>query len=273
MSSSATPTIACPNCKAAASGRFCASCGAPLEGALCSGCGSSLTPGAKFCHRCGTAVGAAPTTSAAQHTGFASALPWAVAGIALVALIALVAGQRFNARPAPSAASASAGADAPNALAGTAPGAMGLRAPDISAMSPRERADRLYDRIMTLDAQGKTDSVQFFAQMAVAAYQMLPEQDADSHYDLGRIAEVAGVPSVASAQADTILQKDPTHLLGLILAAQSARAQGNAAQARTYETKFLAALPAEQKKNLPEYQRHRNDIEAAAAEARKTLNR
>ncbi|HET7565894.1 MAG TPA: zinc ribbon domain-containing protein [Gemmatimonadaceae bacterium] len=274
MSSPVTPTITCPNCKAAASGRFCANCGAPLEGARCSGCGSSLTAGAKFCHRCGTAVGAAPAPAAAQaqHTGFATALPWAVAGIALVALIALVAGQRFNARPASNAPAAVAGADAPNALAGTAPGAMGLRAPDISAMSPRERADRLYDRIMTLDSQGKTDSVQFFAQMAVAAYQMLPEQDADSHYDLGRIAEVAGVPTVAAAQADTILQHDPTHLLGLILAAQSARAQGNAAQAHTYETKLLAALPAEQKKNLPEYQRHRNDIEAAAAEARKTVS-
>jgi len=209
-----------------------------------------------------------PTGSPGRASGFATALPWAVAGIALVAFIALIAGQRFNGRPAAAASDASDGAGAPNALAGTAPGAMGLRAPDISAMSPRERADRLYDRIMLLDSQGKTDSVQFFSQMAVAAYQMLPEQDADSHYDLGRIAEVAGVPAVAQAQADTILQGDPTHLLGLILAAQSARAQGNEQQARGFETRFLAALPAEERKNLPEYQRHRNDIESAAAEAR-----
>jgi hypothetical protein len=270
MSSSATPsTVTCPKCAASASGRFCASCGAPLDGALCSGCGSTLTPGAKFCHRCGTpAGGSAARTEPAG--GLAAALPWAVAGIALVALIALVAGQHFNARTV--ASGAPAGAPAPSALDGTAPGALGLRAPDISSLSPRERADRLYDRIMLLDSEGKSDSVQFFAQMGVAAYQMLPQQDADSRYDQGRIALVAGAPAVAQALADTILQHDPTHLLGLLLAAQSARALGNESQARTFDSKLLAALPAEQEKNLIEYQRHRTDIETAAATARKTVS-
>jgi hypothetical protein len=268
MSSSvSSSTVTCPNCAASTTGRFCANCGAPLAGAQCAGCGSALTPGAKFCHRCGTAAGR-PAAAAGQSGGLAGALPWAVAGIALVALISLVAAQHFN-TPAGGAATASPGGPPGGALAGTAPGALGLRAPDISNLSPRERADRLYDRIMLLDSEGKTDSVQFFAQMAVAAYQMLPTQDADSHYDLGRIAQAAGVPTVAQAQADTILQHDPTHLLGLILAAQSARALGNEQQARSFEAKFLAALPAEQRKNLVEYQRHRNDIDTAAAEARK----
>src|ERR671939_41658 len=88
-------TVACPRCSAQARGHFCANCGAPLAGALCAGCGSALTPGAKFCHRCGTAVGAAPARAA--QGGLSAALPWAVAGIALVALVALVAGQHFNA--------------------------------------------------------------------------------------------------------------------------------------------------------------------------------
>ncbi|HEX5437869.1 MAG TPA: zinc ribbon domain-containing protein [Gemmatimonadaceae bacterium] len=265
---SASPVI-CPNCSASTTGRFCANCGAPVQGALCSGCGAPLTAGAKFCHRCGTPAGTAPAHGA-QNTGFAAALPWAVAGIALVALISLVAAQHFNGRSiaaAPQSQASSLAAPGPGGSAGVgAP----IPAPDISNLSPRERADRLYDLVMTLDSQGKTDSVQFFAQMAVAAYQMLPTQDADSHYDLGRIAEVAGVPALALAQADTILQSDSTHLLGLILAAQSERALGHASQAKQYQTRFLAALPGEERKNLIEYQRHRNDIEAAAADARKT---
>jgi len=40
--------------------------------------------------------------------------------------------------------------------------AAGARAPDISSLSPQERADRLYNRVMLLATQGKADSVQFF---------------------------------------------------------------------------------------------------------------
>ncbi|HXI97884.1 MAG TPA: hypothetical protein VNG73_03005, partial [Gemmatimonadaceae bacterium] len=43
----------------------------------------------------------------------------------------------------------------------------GVRAPDISSLSPQERADRLYNRVMLLATQGKVDSVQFFAPMAL----------------------------------------------------------------------------------------------------------
>src|SRR3954467_1257610 len=89
-------TTRCPSCGAAATGKFCSNCAAPLAGATCAACGAPLTPGAKFCHRCGTAAGAdGPVT---QHS-FASGVPWAVAGIALVAFIALVAGQRFGRSP------------------------------------------------------------------------------------------------------------------------------------------------------------------------------
>src|SRR5215813_1032 len=92
-----TPTPAsaeqiCPSCGAEASGKFCSACGAALVGVTCSACGASLSSGAKFCHRCGTPAGQA----AHDERSFSSALPWGVAAIALVALIALVAGQRFG---------------------------------------------------------------------------------------------------------------------------------------------------------------------------------
>src|SRR4029079_5536624 len=96
-------TSRCPNCGASASGRFCSSCGTALAGATCSTCSATLTPGARYCHRCGTPSGA---PSAAPSRGFASALPWAVAALALVSLTALVVGQRFGSRSRPPAPNA-----------------------------------------------------------------------------------------------------------------------------------------------------------------------
>ncbi len=280
MSSSTPPSqsATCPNCSAPASGRFCASCGAPLEGAVCSTCRVPLTPGAKFCHRCGTPAGAAAPTAAATRNdagGFPAALPWAVAGIALLALIALLAGQRFNGArtpPADNTASASAaGAVGPEAggAGGAGVGVAPVRAPDISQMSPRERADRLYDRVMRLSEEGKQDSVNLFAQMGISAYQMLPEQDADTRYDMGRIAEVAGALPLARAQADSILASDPNHLLGIILAISTARAAGDSAGVQTFEGKLLSAQSSELARNLPEYQRHEREIAAAVDAAKK----
>ena len=260
-SATTTSATTCPACSAPASGRYCSNCGALVSNARCVACASPLSPGARFCHACGTAVG----TSGGERresAGLSTALPWTVAAIALVALIALVAAQRFNARTATSL-------DAPlNALpqAGIDDRGMGApaRAPDISAMSPRERADRLFDRIMLLDSEGKQDSVRFFAQMGIEAYRLLPDIDHDARYDMGRIAAVAGAYDIAAAQADTILRQSPAHLLALSLRADVARKTGDEARARDLERRFLAALDAERAKSLPEYQRHQNDIEAEA---------
>ena len=50
--------------------------------------------------------------------------------------------------------------------AGAAGAAGAGRAPDLSQMSPRDIADRLFDRVMRLSSEGKVDSAQFFATMA-----------------------------------------------------------------------------------------------------------
>lgn len=291
-------TTTCARCGTIGSGRFCTECGAPLAGAPCAGCGELLTPGSKFCHHCGAAAGAAaagapaarPATSKGATLG--STLPWAVAGIAFLTLFAMLAGKGFNARrgstldapanalpnPAldgggpPSTAGSNTAADAmgaaPFANAPFAGGAAGgVRAPDISKMSPTEIADRLFNRIMELHDAGKSDSVTFFAPMAIQAYEMVEQQqghpfDADQRYDIGRIAEVAGALPMAKAQADTILQQHPDHLLGLLLAAQVAKQTGNSSAAQTYASRFTKVKPGELAKKLPEYSRHRREIDA-----------
>jgi Double zinc ribbon len=269
-----TSTSRCPGCGAPASGRFCSSCGTTLAGATCATCSASLTPGARFCHRCGTPAGA---PSAAASRGFASALPWAVAALALVSLTALVVGQRFGARGNANTPTTEVldGANmqgatpiGPSVDAGGAPAGAVPRAPDISQLTPEQRAERLYDRIMTEHEAGRQDAVRSFLPMARAAYEMIGPLNLDQRYDLGRLGEVGGDTALARTQADTILKARPTHLLGLILAARVARLEGSDARARGFDARLLAAEPAERAAGLPEYLLHRNDIDTALAAAR-----
>jgi hypothetical protein len=274
----------CASCgSVATTGRYCGECGAPFAGTLCPACRSLLTPGAKFCHRCGTATGS--TTIAAGPIGapdrrLATTLPWAVTALVLVALVALIAGRNFGVTfgrqgGAPDAsgevadATGSGAAGAPDGAASGDPGGAEVRAPDISTLSPRERADRLYDRVMRLAEEGKRDSVDFFAPMVTSAYQMLGPLDTDEHYDLGRIGEVTGAGGLARAEADTILRANPTHLLGLALAARLATASKQQAVARALYRRLVAAVPTERQKNRPEYARHQRDIDDALGQARK----
>lgn len=203
-----------------------------------------------------------------------NALPWIVAALAFLALFAMAAGRGFNA----SRGSTVDGSQ--NALpqvglddrAGAGDDqSPGIRAPDISSLSPQERADRLYNRVMLLATQGKIDSVQFFAPMALTAYQMLSPLNADQRYDMGRIGEVAGALPLAKAQADTLLRENPNHLLGLILEARLATLAGDTALLHSYERRLLAAERAELAKNRDEYVRHQDDITNALQQARKSL--
>jgi hypothetical protein len=193
-------------------------------------------------------------------------MPWVVAAIALVALIALVVGQRFGTRPT-GTSDVLDGANAQGATPITAPeagAAAGMpRAPDISQLTPAQRAERLYDRIMTEAEAGKMENVRAFLPMAIAAYEMIAPLNLDQRYDLGRIGEVGGNAALASAQADTILRERPTHLLGLILGAKAARMVGNEPHARQFDARLLSVAPRERAAALPEYLLHRNDIDSA----------
>jgi hypothetical protein len=186
----------------------------------------------------------------------------------------MAAGRGFNARPSDTVdgsqnALPQAGLDDRGAVATEQSGQ--IRAPDISSLSPEERADRLYNRVMMLATQGKIDSVQFFAPMAITAYQMLSPLNADQRYDLGRIAEVTGALPLAKAQADSILLANPTHLLGLILEARLAVITGDSSQLHSYERRLVAAEKSEMSKKRDEYVRHQDDISNAMQQARRSL--
>lgn len=133
-------------------------------------------------------------------------------------------------------------------------------APDISSMSARERAARLYDRVTRLDKERKGDSIAFFAPMAIAAFIAIPDIDTEARYELGRIAMIAGELPLARSQRDTILRADSTHLLGLLLAAELARTSNDQAEAKRMESRFLGAIARERARRLPEYEAHAREI-------------
>jgi len=272
-------SIICATCSTPGTGRFCSNCGASLKPASCTDCGTELTPGARFCQNCGKPSGAQPVerTEVGQPSAgrsVSNSLPWIVAAIALVTLLAFLAGNAFNSRrgsslDAPQNALPQAGLDGRGPTA-DAPAEGAVRGPDISQLSPQERADRLFNRVMLLNSQGKTDSVLFFAPMAISAYQMLSPMNSDQRYDLGRIAEVAGALPLARAQADTILLENPKHLLGLILASRIASLDKRTADQKGFDSRLVSAYQAESARKLPEYDRHEDDIDNALAEARRS---
>ena len=203
-------------------------------------------------------AGAAAGASGGASSGPSNILPWSVAGIALLCLLAFIVGQNFRKAPAPAAAPAA------GPVAGGAPG----RAPDISQMGPEERADRLFQRVMTYVGEGKTDSVQFFSPMAIQSMQALAPLDAHRRYDLGLLGMVSGDAAMARAQADSILSAAPNHLLGLILAMRTAGMQLDSAARRGYVTRFIEVVDRERASGKQEYVDHGPDIDAALREAR-----
>lgn len=251
---------------------------APSAGAgFCAGCGAALSAGARFCHRCGTPVGQGLplTRTPASSGGAASILPWGVAFVALLALVAMVAGKNFGAAKG-SGIDGSANSLPTQAVDGAsaapfAQGGGGGAAPNIANLSPSERANRLYTRIMEYAEAGKVDSVAFFAPMAMASHEMLEGPSTDERYHFGRIAEVTNAPVVAKAQADTILKASPNNLLGLLLAARAARMTGDNAAAKAFDQRLLKALEPELATGLPDYDMHRAEIDRAAAEARRPI--
>jgi len=189
-----------------------------------------------------------------------NSLAWLVPGIAVLALVAFLIGQRVGlGSGVADATSGPPGSGVPLAAEPLPAG----RAPDISTMTPEERANRLFDRVMSYSERGRQDSARMFAPMAIQAYEMLGAPDSHIRYDIGMIGLVSGDAALARAQADTILAKDRNHLLGLVLAMKVAGLRNDAASRTQFAKRFTAAEPSERAKKLKEYDDHAADIEAA----------
>jgi hypothetical protein len=230
----------CPKCGANAAGKFCSNCGTALGATACPKCGASLGTKAKFCHSCGAAVGAAPGRGASP--GSSAGTPWFLVGGAVIVILVIVAVLQLK-----------PGAVPPPAV----PAASQLSGPvDLSQMSPKDAADRLFNRVMQANEAGVRDTAALFATMALQAYSMLDTLDDDARFHVGLIELVAGNPAGALAQADTIARTTPSHLFAAMLRADAARATGDSAGAARAEQTYLQNFDAEMAAARPGYEHH-----------------
>ncbi|HSM36357.1 MAG TPA: hypothetical protein VK837_08190 [Longimicrobiales bacterium] len=134
----------------------------------------------------------------------------------------------------------------------------------------RANADGLFDRIMRELSAGDTARARFFAPMAMDAYRMAGELDADGRFHLSLVQSIAEEYTAARETAESILGQNPNHLLGLAAAATAAEGAGDDEAALAYHRRFLEALPSERERGLQEYQDHAlilPEYEAAARAA------
>ena len=237
----ASPT-ACPSCGEPTSGKFCSSCGTALQ---CPSCGTPLSPGSRFCSSCGKAAAAA-TATLSERT------PWIIAGVSLAGLLAavlvMVARQSPGVSPAAGIATVSASQS-------------GEPAPDISNMTPRERFNRLYNRVMRAAQSGDETTVSRFTPMALLAYAQLDTIDSDARYHAALLKVHTGNVAESRALADTILAADPGHLFGYVVRGTVARFQKDEKELRRAYGGFLKRYDPEMKLNRPEYSEHQRSLD------------
>jgi hypothetical protein len=136
-------------------------------------------------------------------------------------------------------------------------------------MSPRERFDRLYNRVMRAAEQGDSGTVTRFAPMAFLAYDQLESVDADARYHAAVLRlHVRGDTAGALRLADSIQMANPRHLFAFLIRGTAARLTRNDRLLQRANADFLAAWDQEMKAGRPEYRDHQTMLEQFRDRAR-----
>jgi tetratricopeptide (TPR) repeat protein len=195
-------------------------------------------------------------------------LPWALTGAAVLALVATLIVNNNRESPASPVQAVAAAPEAPGPVPSGAPAAGNPGAVDLASMTPREAADRLFNRVMQNVSSGDSATAKQFLPMAVAAYDRARPLDRDMRYHLAVLHLVGGNFDAARAQSDTILSTNPNHLFGLFTGAQAAQGRGDTAASVSLFRRFLEAFESETaRKDVIEYAEHSRALPAMKAEA------
>ncbi|HEX7337701.1 MAG TPA: hypothetical protein VF252_10875 [Gemmatimonadales bacterium] len=216
-------------------------------------------PGAKYCAECGLKAGAELGAARRERT------PWLVAGACMAALLAVLLVMLTRNTPGPG-----------GTAVGAATEALAEAPPDISNLSPRERFNRLYNRIMTAAQAGDEATATRFMPMALMAYAQLDTVDADARYHLALLKAHNGEVDASRALADSILARDPRHLFGYVIRGTVARFRKDQKSLNAAYEGFLTRYDEEMKAGRQEYEEHRTsirDFHAAALQARTGASR
>ncbi len=214
----------------------------------CVTCGATLAPDARFCHRCGTPLPGTPA-SARPSAKRTSILVYSVAALSIVGATLVAVFLTYGDRGGP----------APPAMGTAAPS----RAPtvDLSSMTPRQAADRLFNRVMGASERGESEEVARFAPMAVAAYGRVSNLDTDARYHLGLLYLQLDDLDQVREQIAIMKQDTPRHLLALVLEHEVASRSGDSETAERAAAEFDAAYGDEMATTRPEYEAHRFAID------------
>jgi hypothetical protein len=134
-------------------------------------------------------------------------------------------------------------------------------------MSPKERYDRLYNRVMRAAESGDQATVERFTPMTVMAFQQLDSIDADARFHMAMLLLHTGKVPGAEAEADSILKFSPGHLFGYMIRGAAARWNKDAAALKKAQDEFLVRYDTEMKAKRPEYGEHERAVSDFRASA------
>lgn len=209
--------------------------------AQCPRCDQPVQPGSRFCAACGAALGAPPVP-------WIRIAPWILTGALGVVLVVLIA--RRSPAPAPPPAASPAG---------STPGSGAP--PDISNLTPAQRFDRLYQRIITAAQSGDQATVTQFMPMAVQAFGLLDTVTVDARYHLAMLELHVGDMNAAQAQADSIRTREPDHLFSYVITAAVARWKKDDRARDAAYREFMKRYDAEWARQRPEYLEHQSMLD------------
>ena len=243
----------CLSCGATtAEGKFCSQCGAEFQTRKCLSCGGEPPPGARFCTQCGAPMKA--------DTPDQRRLVWGMVGLGLIATILFLAWPIYG---------PDSGGAPERALSPLTTGASSV---DLSSMTPREAADRLFNRVMVAVEQDDSTEVVQFLPMAMRAYELAEPLDLDGKFHLAVLRMEGALTQEGLVAAQDILAIDPDHLLGLAVAADALLALGDTTGAQIHYSRWLEVYSEEVARGLPEYQNHEQMLPEMEARARAQTN-
>jgi hypothetical protein len=178
-------------------------------------------------------------------------------------LVAGIAYKVSSDAPKPAAANMANAGSSATAVTGAPAGP----APDISAMTPRERFNRLYDRIMRAAGQSDSGEIRRFTPMALAAYDQLDDRDIDARYHAAMLHAQVGEFPAALALADTIVAESPGHLFGYLVRGEVANSRNDSAARAQARRDFLSHYDIEMRSKRVEYLEHKPAIDEFKSEA------
>lgn len=227
------------------------------QGPPCPTCSEITVEAAEYCHHCGTSLTVTSSREAGRKQKLVVVILFSFLSIISVTAAFFIVGpglkvfSNTTARVTPSPNSE------PKAVSSDRRSG---QPPNLSTMSPREAADRLFNRVMAASERGNKAEAEQFAPVAIEAYKRVGKLDADGLFHLGEIYLVLKDYKNVTVQAQRIKRLIPEHLLAAYLEYQVATLTGDKHTKDRIAAGFKKNLLKESNIIRPEYSAHQISI-------------